>query len=295
MGFFGFMDYSKPGKGISKEDVQKRRFVIFFEVVTRKFWKLIQLSLLYTAASIPALAVYFLVSAFVVPNLLVVSIGEEAALALSNYMFLFSLVSAAFLLLILGSGPATCGAAYVLRNFSREEHSWVLSDFFEHFKKNFKQGMALFMINLLVLAAVAINVLFYANGFDAGMSEIMRTLLISALIIWCVIYAVMQLYIYPMVVTFDLKVTQILKNALLFAIYKLPQNLALITAAALVFGAFVYLGEIFPLFYALIPVFVYSFIMLMQLFYSFEIIRTAMIGEGEENKKEVDRTFDDTL
>ena len=36
-------------------------------------------------------------------------------------------------------GPSTVAMTYVLRNYSNERHSFLMSDFFEHFKKNFKQ------------------------------------------------------------------------------------------------------------------------------------------------------------
>lgn len=48
-------NYSKPGPGIEKEEQQKRRFFLFFELFFRKFWKLIQLNLLYILFWIPPL------------------------------------------------------------------------------------------------------------------------------------------------------------------------------------------------------------------------------------------------
>ena len=48
-------NYSKPGPGVEKEEQQKRRFFLFFELFFRKFWKLIQLNLLYLLFWIPPL------------------------------------------------------------------------------------------------------------------------------------------------------------------------------------------------------------------------------------------------
>ena len=52
-GFFGLFDYSKPGKGVDKGSPQKKSFVIFFEVFVRKFWKLIQVNLIFLVSCIP--------------------------------------------------------------------------------------------------------------------------------------------------------------------------------------------------------------------------------------------------
>lgn len=51
-GIFGFFDYTKPGKGVEKDEPQKPRFLFFWELYFRKFWKLVQLNLLFVAFSL---------------------------------------------------------------------------------------------------------------------------------------------------------------------------------------------------------------------------------------------------
>ena len=58
-------------------------------------------------------------------------------------------------------GPATAGLTYVLRNFAREEHSWVVSDFFEQCKKNLKQGLIVGNLNLLIWVVLVYDFLFF--------------------------------------------------------------------------------------------------------------------------------------
>ena len=48
MGIFGG-GYAKPGKGISKEEAAKRNY---FDILGRKFFKLVQLNLLYSLCNI---------------------------------------------------------------------------------------------------------------------------------------------------------------------------------------------------------------------------------------------------
>lgn len=288
MGFMGFGNsYTKEGKGISREDVQKRRFIIFFEVIGRKFWKLCQLSLIYTLVSLPALAIYFAASTLVVPSILALAIGQEAVAGMAGYLVLYTLIFAAFLLLMLGSGPVSCGAYYVVRNFSREEHSWVISDFFEHLRKNLKQGMVVFVINILIVAALLMNIMFYSTGMAEGIPEAVRLMLITAVCVLSGIYAVMQMYIYPMMVTFELKVADILKNALLFAIYKLPQNVLMLALTVFAFFGMVFLGELLPVFYLFIPALGVALIMLGQTFYTFSVISKAMIKEEDNTAEEI--------
>ncbi|MDR2531613.1 MAG: DUF624 domain-containing protein [Oscillospiraceae bacterium] len=53
MAFFGFFDYSKAGKGVSKNEPEKRRFFKFMELFGRKFWKFFYINMLYFLFCIP--------------------------------------------------------------------------------------------------------------------------------------------------------------------------------------------------------------------------------------------------
>lgn len=288
MGFLGFGNqFTKEGKGVSKEDVIKHRFIIFFEVIGRKFWKLCLLSLLYIVTSIPALLIYYAASSYIVPFVFGVTMGREAVAGMSGYLVLYSVLFAALLFLLFGSGPASCGAYYVLRNFSKEEHAWVASDFFEHFKKNFGQGMAMFCLNLLVIAALFMNIIFYLSGMAGGINEILRLVLMTMFAIAFFAYSIMQMYIYPMMVTFKLKLRYILQNALLFTFYKLPQNILMLALTVTAFLVMVTLGEWLVFLYAAMPLIGFVIIMLGQTFYTFQVISKAMIkDEGETTKTE---------
>lgn len=52
-GFFRMFDQSQPGPGVSKNQPQKKRFFLFWELYGRKFWKLMVANLLYILVSLP--------------------------------------------------------------------------------------------------------------------------------------------------------------------------------------------------------------------------------------------------
>lgn len=56
-GFLGFGNYAKPGKGVKKDAPRKKRFFQFFELYFRKFWKLLQLNLIYVLFCIPIVTI----------------------------------------------------------------------------------------------------------------------------------------------------------------------------------------------------------------------------------------------
>lgn len=56
MGLF-FGNYDKAGPGVPKDAPKKSRIVVFFEILSRKFWKLIQLNFLYLLFCIPIVTI----------------------------------------------------------------------------------------------------------------------------------------------------------------------------------------------------------------------------------------------
>jgi hypothetical protein len=71
-GFFGLFDYNKPGPGVpNPEDVPpKSPFVVFFEILQRKFWSLVKVNLMFLLFNLPALILGMLVVLFLFPNII---------------------------------------------------------------------------------------------------------------------------------------------------------------------------------------------------------------------------------
>ena len=63
MGFLGlFGNYDKPGPGVNKDEPPKAAPVRFFEILFRKFTKLVQLNLIFIIPTLVALALMFLLA-----------------------------------------------------------------------------------------------------------------------------------------------------------------------------------------------------------------------------------------
>ena len=54
---FNMFDPTREGKGVSKTQVKKKRFFLFFELVWRKFFKLCALNLIYLLCCIPIITI----------------------------------------------------------------------------------------------------------------------------------------------------------------------------------------------------------------------------------------------
>lgn len=56
-GLFGLGGYDKPGKGVKKDEREKKRFFAFFDLFKRKFGKLVKLNLLFLLFCLPIVTI----------------------------------------------------------------------------------------------------------------------------------------------------------------------------------------------------------------------------------------------
>ncbi|MBQ7900938.1 MAG: YesL family protein, partial [Clostridia bacterium] len=240
-----FNGYMKEGPGVPKNAKEKHRFFLFFELFGRKFTKLIQLNILYLITLVPMLFGLFS-SLMVNPNIYSDGVLNVQVMA-SQPLIQFSgnvIGMIVFVLSLFIAGPATAGFVYVIRNFQRQEHAWVFSDFFEHFRKNFKQATIVAFIDAAVYFLLYVAFVFYAfmvKDVNPAMAQI-SPLLLAVVCMITIIYTWMHYYIHVMMVTFDLKIKDIMRNAMLFAIGKLPVNLLVtIICAAIILASIYYM------------------------------------------------------
>ncbi len=287
MGFFN--NYSKAGPGVSKDAPEKNRFFLFFELFFRKFFKLLKLNLMYFVSLIPLiLGIY-----------LWVDINPEILKDITNInkmpLFIFSGDIIGLICIIISvfiTGPSTAGFTYVIRNFQRQEHAWVFNDYIEHFKKNYKQGVAMSALDIVGFFMLYVALVFYLYTPPEALAGI-SPFLAAFIVLVIITFIFMHYYIYTMMVTFDLKLKEILKNALIFAYAKLPLNIFI----TLILGALILLGIWFTgigiLAYILIGLSLYGYIITYTVYPS---IDKAMIKPVEgENKDEFVSDFEDNV
>lgn len=263
-GFFGMFDYTKPGKGVSKEDVDKHGIALYFDILARRIGKLVLLNILYLIFSIPAILVYWFASGYII-TVIAGSYNLNMAPEMLQLVNMFVTTS---LLLLLGSGSASAAMSYVLRKYANDTHAWVWSDFWDSFKDNFVQGTVAFVINTVVFVLCCIAIIFYS-----WMSGILSVILPVFVGVILVIFFMMQMYVYQIMSSVRLKIKDIYRNALLFTIAKLPINVVSFAAAV---GA-VYL-------YSLIAHRIFAFVVVLLIFYTLPVFTQIFITNNAVNK-----------
>ena len=246
MGFFDRFYYGKAGKhDYTEMDMPKTRVSLFFLVLKDHFFDLVKVNLLQVVFWIP-----FMLWTFI--NLAAIqSIDVESLLAQeSGAMQIMGAMASYLVMWLIGlipclaiTGPSSAGAAYVMRNWARDQHSFLFSDFKDAFKGNWKQALGVSCITAVVPTLVYTGVTYY--GQMAGSNVLMMVPLVLVLSI-VLMWALMLPLLYPMMIGYELRFKHLIKNAFLMAAATLPQMMlcrliTLIPIAALLMG--IYFGN----------------------------------------------------
>lgn len=248
MGLFSF-NYAKPGPGIDANEPEKKGFFRFWEMVFEKFSKLIGTNALHAALSIPYLIILYIIApvsgewfqnfaADITQN------ANDMEVIAETLSMGFRAMFALGVFMLWGSGPSSAMYAYITRCFTRRDPVWIMSDGFDKFRENFKQGMVVVIIDLIVLV-LGINAVWVYYHIYSSTGGTVWMLLCSLMCVIFLVYTWMHFYIYQIMVTFECKISQLYRNSLLFAIAGLPVNLMLtILNAAVIAGLFLVLNPL---------------------------------------------------
>jgi len=294
-GFFGLFDYSKPGKGIDPDAPKKNAFFRFFELFFRKISKLILLNLIYFVIAFPIISYLYMLFYSMVSQLGDVEITEIATLMLQLIGSFVGGVSPllqiiALCVSIILIGPATAGMTYMIRNFVREEHAWM-SDFFDRAKANFKQGLMFGLLDVLVFAVLSFNLNFASEAMAATGAGDTALFFLQAAQVFSVLFGVLYLfmhnYIYVLIVTFELKFREILKNSFIFAIIGMWRNIFVgVLSLALAVCVF-FLNEYVEVF--ALPLIAISLWFFISVFACYPLVKKYLI-DPQLTKEEEDET-----
>jgi len=173
--------------------------------------------------------------------------------------------------------PFVAGLTIVTRNFAREEHAFVWSDFWDAVKANWKYFLLNGLICYAVFTLLGFAVLYY---YSMAASEWMYYIPLWMCVVVAVVFLFAQYYLPIMFITFDLKFTHAYKNALIFTVAGFGRNIlvTLILIALLFVIMNVPLLNITLLVYALLFLFIiFSFISYLISFAVYPVIERYMI------------------
>lgn len=223
MGFFDRYFYGKAGKrDYSEMDMPKNRVSLFFLVLKDHFFDLIKINFLQLVFWLP-----FLIWTYI--NMMAIqTIDTQPMLEMENgAQQLMSTMGSYLMMWLIGlipctaiTGPSSAGAAYVMRNWARDQHAFLFSDFKDAFKSNWKQALPVSVITALVPVLAYTAVVYYGTLASSNTLMLLPLVLVfSATLMW----VLMLPLLYPMMIGYELRFSALMKNALFMAAARLPQ------------------------------------------------------------------------
>lgn len=280
---FEFFNYHRDNRPDALEEDTTPTLKRYFKLLGRRFWKLVTLNMMMLPLILPILIGVYLyfgieqtptANDLVFPQLYGISqIDSSPASTLLLDLFGAQLnipvygnsigtyigIGACVLFLLVTFGWQNIGATYVLRGMVRGEPVFVWSDYFYAIKRNLKPALLLGLLDFVVLFLLGFDIMYFWNQTGTFMLDVG----FFAICVLCILYFFMRFYIYLLLVTFDLSIRKILKNALIFTMLGVKRNLMAVLGLVVITAIVLVL---FPLF-AMTPLGIAIPLILPFLFY----------------------------
>ncbi len=195
---------------------------------------------------------------------------------------------------VVTAGLAHAGLTYVTRNFAREKHAFT-SDFFDIIRRNWKQALAVGIINTIVGGCIAYAIWFYYQVSG----DLVGQIFLAMILVIALVYIFMRYYIYMLMVTFKFSFRQLYKNSVIMAISCWKPNVIITGVLVVFYGLIVALMWLMMSIDVRVPVamllFLYVFIIpafraLLIQYCIFPSIKTLIIDPYYEANPDADKS-----
>lgn len=238
----------RDGKGVEKDELrilEDPSLLNFFKLFWRKLSRLIEINVLYVFGNFPFLffaiymgkftqietaapaypiysAVYGSVTATPSP----ISATLLGIFGRTSTVYIDTALSKVFLvlsfLILVTFGLVNVGCTKLIRSMVREEPVFFWSDFWSAVKSNWRQGLIFGAIDAVICVLLVFDIIWFnANATAGPMMGIFLAFSWGML----VLYGMMRMYIYLMMVTFELSIGKLVKNSVFFAILGFKRNI----------------------------------------------------------------------
>ncbi len=141
---------------------------------------------------------------------------------------------------LLTGGLASVGLTHVARNTARDKHSFGFSDYLDTIRKNWKQALLVGILRVISVALLVFAFIFYLQSEGWG-----ATLGIGVCLCIAFVLAVMDFFVWTLIVTFRFTIKQLLKNCFHFVFLNIKLNLLCCAVLLFVNALFIALPFLF--------------------------------------------------
>ncbi len=292
------------GKGVSKADKLERNFKNFFKLSWWHMGTIISVNLIFLIGNFPIMFGLLAISGIfttsipapssvIYANLFGVmqdgadplsaalysvhGIPSEMAVQNTTTTVLFALT----LLIVITWGFVNVGTTYILRNLIKGDPIFFFHDFFYAIKRNWRQGFIMGILDLIFIFMIGYGLMIYYYNMPS------TAFLFYLLLFVAFIYFLMRFYIYTIMITFDLSLFKIIKNAFIFAGVAMKRNaLGFFGIALFIIIDWYLLKLITPLGIIIPMVFLYGYCAYIGSYVSWPKIKQLMVDPYDDDEKQ---------
>lgn len=263
---FRFFDFHRDNRPDAPEEDTRPTIVRYFKLLGRRLWKLISLNIMMLPMILPLILIAYLylgidktpaqndvifsqlyganlIESTPASTFLLDIFGAQLNVPVYTSVNTYVLMGICLLFLLVTFGWQNVGASYILRSMVRGEPVFLFTDYFYAVKRNLKQGFLMGLIDLAVIFLLYFDFTYFASMPSSFFNDVCYFLILAMV----VLYFFMRFYLYLMMVTFELSIKKLLKNALIFVILGFKRNIMAVLGMVLIISINVLLFALFAM------------------------------------------------
>ena len=245
--FKKLVEGSEKSDDYARNSLPSNRWALGWDLIKTNMGKIVKINLLLLLFVFPIFLLLYLRSLLISVEASYSPFSQNLGIGYPIYPFMAGLseqivikvdLSMFFILFLLVFYVAVgiAGGFYVMRNMVWTEGVFVVSDFWNGVKKNYKNTLvlSLFFALLIVMSLISINTANYQIAINPNFSILFNIVKIISYV-FIAIFSCVYLFSMSISVTYKLKLFQVIKNAFIFTFAMLPINVFFMALSCLPF------------------------------------------------------------
>lgn len=150
---------------------------------------------------------------------------------------------------VITTGAAFSAAMYVGMKIARDEAPVIWKPFWKGFKANFKQGTLLTVIFLILGGLLSFDWYYVMQMETTALLRVVR----AVIFILTLFLVMIALYCAPLIARYELKMRQVFRNAVIYAILNFPKNLVAVLILVAGVVMYTYVSALVPIIVCAFP------------------------------------------
>ncbi len=240
---FRFFDFNRDNRPDAIEEDTTPTLKRYFKLLGRRLWKLISLNIMMLPMILTVLLIVYIYFGFEktpIQNNVIFSqlYGANLIEPSTSSTLLLDLFGAQLNIPVFNNT-----ASYILRSMVRGEPVFLFSDYFYAVRRNLKQGFLMGLIDVVAIFLLGFDLMYFASTPSTYWNNVCYYAIFALIFL----YFFMRFYLYLMLVTFDLSIRKLFKNALIFTVLGWKRNLMAVIGILIITAINIVLFPLFAL------------------------------------------------